>query len=152
VKSRIGEEAYRNMREKKGKTWNMGLKYFEEFVKRNFNDEEDQEINVPFPGLPDNEEAGLDCGFLVMNNTQVRSILGPVVKEVIQLVEGQVNTIRAKGGLVSGIILVGGFGQSNYMYKQMKEHFNASPPPPYTENPTHAQLSHSNQAVEVMHP
>jgi hypothetical protein len=140
------------MREKKGKTWNMGLKYFEEFVKRNFNDEEDQEINVPFPGLPDNEEAGLDCGFLVMNNAQVRSILGPVVKEVITLVEGQVNTIREKGGLVSGIILVGGFGQSNYMYKQMKAHFNASPPPPYTENPTHAQLSHLTQAVEVMHP
>jgi hypothetical protein len=28
------------MREKKAKTWNMGLKYFEEFVKRNFNEED----------------------------------------------------------------------------------------------------------------
>lgn len=152
VKSRIGEEAYNNMKEKKAKTLNMGLRYFEEFVKRNFNDEEDQDVNVPFPGLPDNEEAGLDCGFMSMNTQQIRSILDPVVKEVIDLVEGQVNCIRERGGLVSGIILVGGFGQSNYMYKQMKAHFNASPPPPYTENPTHAAVKHRSQAVEVMHP
>jgi molecular chaperone DnaK (HSP70) len=152
VKTRIGEEAYMSMREKKAKTWNMGLKYFEEFVKRNFNDEDDTEMNVPFPGLPDNEEAGLDCGFLTMSTQQVRSIVDPVVKEVIELVEGQVDGIRERGGIVSGIILVGGFGQSNYMYKQMKAHFNVSPPPPYTENPTHAVLQHQTQAIEVMHP
>jgi molecular chaperone DnaK (HSP70) len=152
VKSRIGDEAYQAMREKKAKTWNMGLKYFEEFVKRNFNDEDDTDMNVPFPGLPDNEEAGLDCGFLTMSTQQVRSIVDPVVKEVIALVEGQVDCIRERGGLVSGIILVGGFGQSNYMYKQMKAHFNVSPPPPYTANPTHAVLEHQTQAIEVMHP
>jgi hypothetical protein len=152
VKNRIGEEAWNNMKEKKAKTLNMGLRYFEEFVKRNFNDEEDQDVNVPFPGLPDDEEAGLDCGFMTMNTQQIRSILDPVVKEVVDLVEGQVDCIRERGGLVSGIILVGGFGQSNYMYKQMKAHFNASPPPPYSENPTHASLKHRTQAIEVMHP
>jgi hypothetical protein len=131
----------------------MGLKYFEEFVKRNFNDEEDVDISVPLPGLPDNEEAGLDCGFLSLNREQVREIVDPVVKEVIALVEGQVDSIRREeNGRVSGIILVGGFGQSNYLYKQMKAHFNVSPPPPYTENPTHAVLGHDTQAIEVMHP
>jgi hypothetical protein len=152
VKNRIGEEAWNNMKEKKAKTLNMGLRYFEEFVKRNFNDEEEQDVNVPFPGLPDNEEAGLDCGFLTMNTQQIRSILDPVVKEVVDLVEGQVDCIRERAGLVSGIILVGGFGQSNYMYKQMKAHFNASPPPPYSENPTHAVLKHRTRSIEVMHP
>ncbi|KAF3008731.1 hypothetical protein E8E13_009848 [Curvularia kusanoi] len=152
VKQRIGAERYNWMREKKAKTWNMGLKYFEEFVKRNFNEEEDSEINVPLPGLPDDEEAGLDSGFLVMSNEQVKSIFEPVVQEVINLVEGQVETIRANGGLVCGIVLVGGFGQSNYLYSRMKSHFNSTPPPPYSERPTHAIAMATTRSVEIYHP
>lgn len=140
------------MREKKAKTWNMGLKYFEEFVKRNFNEEEHHEVNVPFPGLPDDEEAGLDSGFLVLSAAQVKEIFDPVVMEVIQLVEGQVNSIRARGGLVCGIVLVGGFGQSNYLYNKMKAHFNSAPPPPYTERPTHAVALTPSPTVEIFHP
>jgi molecular chaperone DnaK (HSP70) len=152
VKQRIGTERYDWMREKKVKTWNMGLKYFEEFVKRNFNEEEHAEVNVPFPGLPDDEEAGLDSGFLIMSAEQVKEIFDPVVEEVINLVEGQVRTIREKGGLVCGIVLVGGFGQSNYLYGRMKQHFNSAPPPPYTERPTHAIALSAPQSVEIYHP
>lgn len=153
VRGRLGEETYGVMREKKGKTWNMGLKYFEEFVKRNFDDEDpDQEVNVPFPGLPDDEEAGLESGFLTMNADQIKSILDPVMKEVIELVEGQVETIRAKAGHVAAIVLVGGFGQSNYMYKKMKAHFGAAPPPPYSERPPSTVGNDLNEPIEVMHP
>jgi hypothetical protein len=120
------------MKVKKPKTWQMGLKYVEEFVKRNFNEEEHAEVNIPFPGLPDDEEAGLDSGFLLMTAPQVKEIFEPVVKEVCDLVQGQVDGIRQKGGIVSGIVLVGGFGQSNYLYKRLKGHFNAAPPPPYS--------------------
>jgi molecular chaperone DnaK (HSP70) len=150
VKERIGEERYNTMREKKPKTWMMGLRYFEEFVKRNFNEEEHSEVNVPFPGLPDDEEAGLESGFLVMTAEQVKSIFEPVIKQVIELVEGQVDAIKEKNGRVSGIILVGGFGQSNYLYTRLKQHFNSAPPPPYSERPTH-EIG-SSQSVEVLQP
>jgi hypothetical protein len=152
VKQRIGTERYNWMREKKQKTWNMGLKYFEEFVKRNFNEDEHAEVNIPLPGLPDDEDAGLDSGFLVMSAEQVREIFEPVVEEVISLVEGQVQSIRHKGGSVCGIVLVGGFGQSNYLYNRMKAHFNTAPPPPYTERPTHAVALSAPQSVEIYHP
>jgi len=153
VRRRLGDDRYRVMRERKGKTWNMGLKYFEEFVKRNFDDEDpDQEVNVPFPGLPDDEEVGLESGFLLMKNDQIKSILDPVVKEVIELVEGQVETIRAKAGHVAAIVLVGGFGQSNYMYKKMQAHFGAAPPPPYSEIPPSPAGSDIHEPIEVMHP
>lgn len=154
VRARLGEERYRTMREKKPKTWNMGLKYFEEFVKRNFNDEEgdDQEVNVPFPGLPDDEEAGLESGFMLLKSEQIKTILDPVIKEVINLVEGQVETIRAKAGHVAAIVLVGGFGQSNYMYKKMKAHFGAAPPPPYSEQPPSKVANDIHEPIEVMHP
>lgn len=153
VKERLGNETYFMMREKKPKTWMMGLKYFEEFIKRNFNEEEHSEVNVPFPGLPDNEEAGLDSGFLIMTAAQVKSIFEPVIKQVIDLVEGQVNAIKHKGGDVSGIILVGGFGQSNYLYTRLKEHFNLLPTPPaYSEAPTDEAGEQPQTSVEVLQP
>lgn len=152
VRERIGTERYQTMREKKPKTWMMGLRYFEEFVKRNFNEEEHSEVNVPFPGLPDDEEVGLESGFLIMNAEQVKTIFEPVIKQVIELVEGQVRAIKEKAGRVSGIILVGGFGQSNYLYTRLKQHFNAAPPPQYTEKPTHEAALAAQQSVQVLQP
>lgn len=154
VRNRIGHSRFDEMKVKKGKTWNMGLRYFEEFVKRNFNEDEHSEVNIPFPGLPDDEEAGLDSGFLVMTASQVKDIFDPVVKEVCDLVQGQVDTIRAKGGIVSGIILVGGFGQSDYLYRRLKAHFTSAAPPPYSERPTHSSSTDLTEygSIEVMQP
>ncbi|KAK4102666.1 actin-like ATPase domain-containing protein [Parathielavia hyrcaniae] len=154
VKNRIGKSRFDEMKTKKGKTWQMGLKYFEEFVKRNFNEDEHQEVNVPFPGLPDDEDAGLDSGFLVMTAEEILDIFEPVIKEVCDLVQGQVDTLRAKGGVVSGIILVGGFGQSDYLYRRLKSHFTTSTaPPPYTELPTSAVIDLQDRtSIEVMQP
>lgn len=48
VRTRLGQERFDTMKTKKGgKTWQMGLKFFEEFVKRNFNEDEHQETNIP---------------------------------------------------------------------------------------------------------
>ncbi|CAK4028306.1 heat shock 70 kDa 12B-like [Lecanosticta acicola] len=149
VASRIGQQQFKSMRPK---TWNMGLKYFEEFVKRNFNEEEHSEVNVPLPGLADDEEAGLDSGFLTMSSEEVKNIFEPIIREVTALVEGQVEAIREKGGIVSGIILVGGFGQSNYLYTRLKQHFNAAPPPVYSEKPTHEAAESPQQSVQVLQP
>ncbi|KAH7015618.1 hypothetical protein EDB80DRAFT_566159 [Ilyonectria destructans] len=154
VRNRLGQGRFDEMKLKKGKTWQMGLRYFEEFVKRNFNEDEHQEVNVPFPGLPDDEDAGLDSGFLVMSAEQIKDIFEPVVKEVCDLVQGQVSSLRAKGGIVSGIVLVGGFGQSNYLYRRLKSHFASAAPPPYSERPTHATANATQEAgsIEVMQP
>lgn len=46
-RNRIGQSRFDDMKVKKSKTWQMALKYFEEFVKRNFNEDEHQEVNVP---------------------------------------------------------------------------------------------------------
>ncbi|XDG03264.1 hypothetical protein ABKA04_002879 [Annulohypoxylon sp. FPYF3050] len=156
VRSRLGNSKFEEMKTKKAKTWQMGLRYFEEFVKRNFNEDEYQEVNVPFPGLPDDDEARIDSGFLVMTADEIKGIFEPVVKEVCDLVQGQVDGLRGKGGIVSGIILVGGFGQSDYLYRRLKAHFTSAAPPPYTERPTHAVSAAAaldgNGNIEVMQP
>lgn len=106
-----------------------------------------------FPGLPDDEAAGLDSGFLVMSADQIKDIFEPVVKEVCDLVQGQVDTLRAKGGIVSGIILVGGFGQSDYLYRRLKNHFTSAAPPPYSERPTSSNIDlRERPSIEVMQP
>jgi molecular chaperone DnaK (HSP70) len=137
VKERLGFKQFNEMKRKKPKTWTMGLRYFEEFVKRTFNEDETGDINIPMPGLPDDEAAGVDSGFLVMDAAQVKKIFEPVINQVIELVQGQVDAVTAKHGTVTGIILVGGFGQSNHLYTKLKQHFNTAPPPPYTQRPTH---------------
>lgn len=154
VKERLGMERYLAMRNKKPKTWMMGLKYFEEFIKRNYNEGEQQEVNVPFPGLPDDEEAGVDSGFMVMTTEQVKAIFDPVTDEVVKLLQGQVDAIRNKGDNVSGIILVGGFGQSNHLYNKLKTHFNSAQPPSYSEKPAeeHDARQMEYPSVEVIQP
>src|SRR5690606_12766184 len=77
--------------------------------------------------------------------------------EVCDLVQGQVDGLRAKNGIVSGIVLVGGFGQSDYLYRRLKAHFTGgAPPPPYSERPTHAGAAASAAvdaaSIEVMQP
>lgn len=47
IKNRLGKSRFDEMKVKKNRTWQMGLKYFEEFVKRNFHEDEHQEINIP---------------------------------------------------------------------------------------------------------
>lgn len=156
VKQRLGIDRYIAMRNKKPKTWMMGLKYFEEFVKRNYNEDENTEVNVPFPGLPDDEEAGVDSGFMVLEAEQVKQIFEPVIDEVVKLLEGQVERIRGKGDTVSGIILVGGFGQSNHLYNRLKRHFNspaALPPPAYEEKEGEVEQQQKEfPPVEVIQP
>jgi hypothetical protein len=51
VKNRLGQSRFDEMKTKKGKTWQMGLRYFEEFVKRNFNEDEHQEVNIPYVSI-----------------------------------------------------------------------------------------------------
>jgi hypothetical protein len=89
-----------------------------------------------------------------MTAEQVKDIFEPVVKEVCDLVQGQVSGLRSKGGIVSGIVLVGGFGQSDYLYRRLKSHFTSAAPPPYSERPTHANANSTQEtgSIEVMQP
>ena len=89
-----------------------------------------------------------------MTAEQVKDIFEPVVKEVCDLVQGQVSGLRAKGGIVAGIVLVGGFGQSDYLYRRLKSYFASAAPPPYSERPTHAaaNATEENGSIEVLQP
>lgn len=101
--------------------------YWENFIKRDFTDAEhaefeERDFHVPVVGVPDDEKNGLFSGFLSMSRQDVRELFEPVVKQVIALIEDQVNAVKNSGsGNVAAILLVGGFGSSEYLYRSIAD-------------------------------
>ncbi|KAI5209900.1 hypothetical protein E4T39_00616 [Aureobasidium subglaciale] len=140
VRARIGSDAFDILREKKPKLWPVALKNFEEFIKRNFNplssntEYDKKKFYVQFPGAQDDLAAGIEDGFLVVSTAEIAEIFRPIVDSVIDLVERQRKMLAAEGKTAKGVILVGGFGQSKYLYKCLKTRFaDEKPPPTFTQ-------------------
>lgn len=53
----------------------------------------------------------------------MQGIFDPVVQEVINLVQAQVRKIKVAGLPVHSILLVGGFGGSEYLYRRLRKAF-----------------------------
>jgi len=133
------------------------LKYFEEYVKRNFNEEYIEDFNIPLPGAADNEDAGISGGLFKLTHNETKKLFKPIIKKIMDLIEDQITSIHADDGLVSGVLLVGGLGQSSYLFSQVKAHLNRSNfPPTYSETlegisaPLHE--SRENRIIEIMQP
>ncbi|KAH0366906.1 actin-like ATPase domain-containing protein, partial [Aureobasidium melanogenum] len=139
VKSRMGAAAFKQLCTRKPKSWAIALKYFEDYVKKNFDplesqiEYDDNMFNVPLPGADDDTAAGIDCGFITLSTAEVGELFRPLNNAVIELVERQRNVLAAYGKTAKGCILVGGFGNSGYLYKCLKSRFaDEDPPPQYT--------------------
>lgn len=124
IRERMGLTAYTAMKQRDARVWQTALRYFEDFIKRRFSGSEDTNYNIPLPGLPNDATTGIEDGYLVLTPREVQKIFDPIVDQVIALVQGQVHGIRAGAETVDGIILVGGFGQSSYLYSRLSEHFS----------------------------
>ena len=120
VREKMGTAAFAKPCSVKSKSWLMALKYFEDYVKRNFDPTNPKDFNIPFPGVPDDEEAGIEQGFLTLSFEELAKMFKPIITVIIQLVDGQISKVRNKGKIVAGVVLVGGFGQSGCLYKAMK--------------------------------
>ncbi|KAI7255473.1 actin-like ATPase domain-containing protein [Hortaea werneckii] len=105
IRQKLGSRVFQQLRTKKPRSLLVALKYFEDYVKRTFDPQQDDMFNVPFPGVEDNIEAGVDSGFLCMDTADMRSV-------------------RAMGKSVNALMLVGGFGQSEYLLKSLRSRFN----------------------------
>ncbi|KEQ68243.1 actin-like ATPase domain-containing protein [Aureobasidium namibiae CBS 147.97] len=139
VRRRMGAEEFQTFCRKSPSAWTVAHKYFEDYVKRNFDpmdseaESDDSQFHVPFPGVPDNLAAGIVGSFITLTNADVSEIFRPLVDKVIVLIERQRNVLAAHDKSAKGLILVGGFGASNYLYRCLKTRFaDEDPPPTYT--------------------
>ena len=152
VRSKLGETAFLDICEKRPRSWLAALNRFEDYVKPNYDPDEETEFSISFPGVDDNIKAGVQDGFLTLTSAEVAEIFRPIVRDVVGLVDQQMSVLKGKDMKVAGILLVGGFGQSEALYKALRSKFEADSqsPPPYSERDFND--STSPRGVQVMQP
>ena len=71
------------------------------------------------PGVQDNVKLGVRRGKFCLPGEVLRDIIfEPVMQEILSLVAGQ---IRSTKSAVKAILLVGGFGQSGYLWTKIQD-------------------------------
>lgn len=142
VRDRLGKEQFDAVQEENEMGWQTALTRFEELVKRNFSSDTESPFKIPFPNVADNKKAGIFRGYLTLTALQAKNIFEPIIVEVLGLIQDQVTKIQSKDGAVSAILLVGGFGQSNYLHSRVQNQFG----------PNSLAATYQNRSIEVMRP
>ncbi|KAI5296056.1 hypothetical protein KEM52_005869 [Ascosphaera acerosa] len=110
-----------------GRIINNCLEQFDTRIKGNFKD--DGTTHICDVGLDrDIPEADIEDGQMMFNNDEVLSIFHPIVSRILTLVRNQIELIENQNKNLSNILLIGGFGASNYLYDKIKQ----SVPPQYS--------------------
>jgi hypothetical protein len=76
------------------------------------------------PKIQNNREAGIENGRLVITMADLREVYGPVKDEIVRLVDEQVQRVKNIPTKVTAILLVGGFGGSEYLFKEIRRTFS----------------------------
>ena len=77
----------------------------------------DESFVIPVGGLANNMALGIARGRYALKGSDLNTIFEPVVLQVIKLIEDQ---ISASGAPVKAILLVGGFGASQYLKERIR--------------------------------
>ncbi|KAI9010353.1 hypothetical protein CLU79DRAFT_774122 [Phycomyces nitens] len=103
---------------------NHMMKQFITVIKPQFEDEDDEFFSIPMSvklSPSDTADVGIEDGKLQVTVDDIREqVFEPVVKQVLDLISEQISQSRKK---LDAIFLVGGFGQSKYLQRRVKETF-----------------------------
>ncbi|KAJ5116879.1 Heat shock protein 70 family [Penicillium angulare] len=78
---------------------------------------------VPVPGVEDSAKQHIKNGMLHLDSDHVQKIFDPVVSRIKGLIASQQLEATEAGSPPKAVILVGGLGSSEYLYKQLKSCF-----------------------------
>ncbi|KAI8647505.1 hypothetical protein BD408DRAFT_408675 [Parasitella parasitica] len=96
---------------------------FVNVIKPDFDGCEDHYLDLPASmGLGDltDDEIGLENGALCLPKEElIEYVFEPVIRQVLDLIRGQL----AQSPQLEAIFLVGGFGQSNYLFRRVEDEF-----------------------------
>ncbi|CAI0651912.1 unnamed protein product [Colletotrichum noveboracense] len=101
------------------------MEQFEKKVKRQFTlgAAPDETYTIPVGGLNNNRELGINRGRFALKASDLQTIFEPVVLECIKLVKDQITT---SGVPIRAVLLVGGFGASNYLKERLRNAIDRS--------------------------
>ncbi|KAL8842213.1 MAG: hypothetical protein Q9170_000619 [Blastenia crenularia] len=104
-----------------GKVYAKCIMDFENRIKADFRNNGqkwavDVGIEAEFP------EAGIEEGYMTFTNEEILQCFEPVVNRILELVRSQIIAIQAQNRLLQNVLVVGGFGASEYLFQQIKLH------------------------------
>ncbi|KAG9846469.1 actin-like ATPase domain-containing protein, partial [Aureobasidium melanogenum] len=129
VKARMGITAFEEYVEKNSKDWNRCVEHFEQRTKRDFNPHALQNIDdmddasIPLAGAKEDPRAGIEKNYITLTPDNLFDIFRPVMDAIVKLCDEQYISLVKEKKKPSGIILVGGFGESNHLHNVLKLHF-----------------------------
>ncbi|KAH1384227.1 hypothetical protein KXV36_000510 [Aspergillus fumigatus] len=109
-----------------GKVYAKCIMDFENRIKADFRNNGqkwavDVGIEADFP------EANIEEGYMTFTNEEILQCFEPVVNRILELVRNQIIAIQAQNRSLQNVLVVGGFGASEYLFQQIKLHV----PPQY---------------------
>ncbi|EPS43601.1 hypothetical protein H072_2445 [Dactylellina haptotyla CBS 200.50] len=128
---------------KKGKGSQLMQKF--EICKRTFGKDGNEVWFLELPvNVEDDEENGISDNELELTGNEMKSLFDPVVDNIIKLVQDQATKVKTEDGTggsrlagkLTTVILVGGFGESQYLYKRLQDWALKHSPPLTVINPT----------------
>ncbi|KAI9810077.1 MAG: hypothetical protein M1827_006688 [Pycnora praestabilis] len=104
-----------------GKVYAKCIMDFENRIKADFRNNGskwavDVGIEAEFP------EAGIEEGYMTFTNEEILQCFEPVVNRILELVRNQIIAIQAQNRTLQNVLVVGGFGASEYLFQQIKLH------------------------------
>lgn len=95
------------------------IERFDKTVKRQFtmSAAADDTYTIPVGGLANNKTLGISRGRYQLKSGDLLTIFEPVIQEVIRLVQDQISSSTVP---IRAVLLVGGFGASNYLKERLR--------------------------------
>ena len=79
--------------------------------------------SILVPGMANNNNLGIRRGRFMITPAEMNEIFEPVVGKIIKLVKGQILSTSKK---IKAVLLVGGFGQNNYLKERLRSSIGKS--------------------------
>ncbi|KAL4919228.1 hypothetical protein BDW62DRAFT_209940 [Aspergillus aurantiobrunneus] len=127
LRQKMGQETYDAL---SCKSKEAAITYWQERVKPNFtgkydDDFADVEYFIPVAGATDDPAIPIEDGFFLLSREDVEGIFEPIVRQIEELVAQQRSAIHESGTSAKAVLLVGGFGASEYLFHRLQR---ANPP------------------------
>ncbi|KAJ5186887.1 hypothetical protein N7449_009881 [Penicillium cf. viridicatum] len=101
-------------------------KYWQDYIKPGYTGPlDDDELCepgywIPVPGVSGIANVELSEGHLYLDKDQVKGIFDPIIEQIEKLVAEQRMSVKEAGFSTKAIILVGGLGASEYLFKRLR--------------------------------
>ncbi|KAL8987937.1 MAG: hypothetical protein Q9169_008631, partial [Polycauliona sp. 2 TL-2023] len=92
-----------------------------EDIKRSYDGTETSQYDVPVPTFPDDADYNVRRARYTLKGSDLHQIFEPIIKDIIDLVWHQIQATRAAKTNVKAVLLVGGFSESNYLFKRLQQ-------------------------------